>query len=75
MGGAGADPAGRSDGLTALSGIYHAMNGILNDTYYLSLQFILFILDVMIGFPLTDSIARSLGGSISLSLGGKLKLA
>ncbi|MGC8675943.1 MAG: hypothetical protein ACP5T3_00290 [Candidatus Micrarchaeia archaeon] len=42
---------------------------------YLLLQFLLFILDLVIVYALGDNIARMLGGTFRLSFGNKLKLA
>jgi hypothetical protein len=55
--------------------IYTYMNRILMYGIYMILQMLLFAIDLIIMYPLVDSIARSLGGTIRLSLGGKLKLA
>ncbi len=55
--------------------IYTYMNRILLFGVYLIIQMLLFVIDLIIMYPLVDSIARSLGGTIRLSLGGKLRLA
>ena len=66
---------GVSDGLNSLQSIYPALNGIFYYNFYLVLQLLLFILDMIIAYPLIDGIARMLGGTIRLSLGGKLRFA
>lgn len=53
---------------------FPVVNGILFYSFFLLLQFMLFVADIAIAFPLVDSIARTLGGSISVSLAGKLRL-
>ena len=56
-------------------GIYPVLNFSLGYTLYLAFQlFFLFVLDLIIVFPVTDAIAKMLGGTIRFSLGGKLKL-
>ncbi len=50
-------------------------NGLVSTGWYATIQLLLLALDLMIIYPLTDSIARMLGGTIRLSLGGKLKMA
>ncbi len=66
---------GYNAGIASFASIYPGLNGIVNTSIYSILQFILFIADLMIVFPLVDSIAKMLGGTINLQLGGKLKLA
>ncbi len=54
---------------------YPAMNFVIQNNIYIMLQtYFLFILDAIIAFPMTDNIARMLGGTIRLQIGGKLKL-
>ncbi|MDE1854812.1 MAG: hypothetical protein KGH57_00620 [Candidatus Micrarchaeota archaeon] len=67
---------GVNDGITGYDPytIFNIMNGMLFYTFVVILQFLLFIADIAIAYPLTDSIARTLGGTITLQLGGKLKL-
>ncbi len=74
--GSGTSSQGISDGISAFLPytILPAINGMLFYSFGLILQFLLFIADIAIAYPLTDSIARTLGGTITLSLGGKLKL-
>ena len=55
--------------------IYTYMNRILLFGIYIIVQMILFVIDLIIMYPLVDSIARALGGTIRLSIGGKLRLA
>lgn len=65
---------GSYDALSSIDTVFPALNGLLNFSTYLLLQFMLFILDLAIAFPLVDNIAKMLGGSIRLQLGGKLKM-
>jgi hypothetical protein len=61
--------------LQAISNPYPAMNFVIQNNLYIMLQtYFLFVLDAIIAFPLTDNIARMLGGTIRLQIGGKLKL-
>lgn len=66
--------SGYVDGINSFDSIYPAMNGIVNNSIYVILQFVLFVVDIMIIYPLVDSLAGLLGGTIRLQLGGKLKL-
>ena len=63
---------------STIGSIYPALNFLLGygvNGMYLAFQvFFLFVLDLIILFPLTDGIARLLGGTIRFQLGGKLKL-
>ncbi len=59
----------------SFGGIYVFMNGLISTGWYATVQLILFVLDLVIIYPLTDSIAKMLGGTIRLHLGGKLKMA
>ncbi|MGC8888524.1 MAG: hypothetical protein ACP5K3_00910 [Candidatus Micrarchaeia archaeon] len=54
--------------------IYPALNTVVPFFVLLFTQVLLLIIDLMIWFPLVDSIAKALGGTIRLSLGGKLKI-
>ncbi len=63
------------EALLSFDTIFPALNGILAYNSYVVLQFILFILDLGIGFSITSNVAHMLGGDIRLSIGGKLKLA
>lgn len=61
--------------LASINSINPALNLILYYNLYLILQFyLLFILDLMIVYPVTDGLARMLGGSIRFALGRRLKL-
>lgn len=62
-------------GANIFNGVYYFYNYILNYGFYMILQFFIFAADLMILYPIVDSIARSLGGTLRLSLGHKLKLA
>lgn len=66
---------GYASGLCSFSDIYSALDLV---TYYSLLgtvQYLLFIIDLIIAYPLINSIAKSLGGSITLGLGSRLKIA
>lgn len=65
---------GLGDAFQGLYTIYPALSNILYYSAYLMLQLVLFALDLTIGYPLVDSIARALGGSIRLQISGKIKL-
>ena len=54
--------------------IYPALNIIVPFFVLLFGELALLILDMMIWYPLTDSLAKALGGTIRLSIGGKLKI-
>jgi hypothetical protein len=54
--------------------IYPALNDIVPFFLFLFSQLLLLVIDMMIWYPLVDSIAKSLGGTIRLSLGGRLKI-
>ncbi len=54
--------------------IYPALNAVAPFFLFLFAQLLLLVLDMMIWYPLVDSIAKSLGGTIRLSLGGRLKI-
>lgn len=62
-------------GFEAFNGMYPFINDVLQFGFYSIVQFLLFVLDLMILYPLTDNVAKALGGTIRLNLGGKLKLA
>ena len=59
----------------SFGGVYVFINGLISTGWYATIQLILFVLDLVIIYPLTDSIAKMLGGTIRLHLGGKLKMA
>jgi hypothetical protein len=63
-----------NDAILSLQNIYPALNDMLYYSSYMLLQFFLFVLDLIIIFPLVDNIAKMLGGKISLNIGGRLKL-
>ncbi|MCL5419798.1 MAG: hypothetical protein M1354_02870 [Candidatus Marsarchaeota archaeon] len=58
----------------AFFGIYTFYNGFMGSAFYSIVQLLLFAVNLIIMFQLTDGLARALGGSIRLSLGSKLKL-
>ncbi len=66
---------GLGAGITSLTSIYPAFDGIQYYTFNIGLQFILTLLDVVIVVTAAQNIAKMLGGSIRLGLGGRLKLA
>ncbi len=73
--GSSAAGVGYATGLCSFTSIYPAVN---LTTYYSILgitQYLLFIMDLAIGYPIVNGIAKSLGGAVTLSLGGKLKIA
>ncbi len=62
-------------GVSSLTSIYPALNFITSQMYInLIYQFILSILDIIIGFTITQNIAKMLGGNVKLGI-GRLKLA
>ncbi|MDE1804948.1 MAG: hypothetical protein KGH59_04170 [Candidatus Micrarchaeota archaeon] len=65
---------GSDAGSSVLHSMLPSLNGLLDINIFAIVQFLLFIFDLMIIFPVASSIATSLGGSISLSLGRKLKI-
>ncbi|MEM3851338.1 MAG: hypothetical protein QXD17_02930, partial [Candidatus Micrarchaeaceae archaeon] len=71
---AGSSLSGLGAGFASFGTIYPALNGIIYYTFFSLLQFVLFVLDLIIIYPLIDSIAKQLGGTIRFSLSGKLKL-
>jgi len=50
------------------------MNGINYYMLFSLMQIILFVIDLMIAYPITDAIAKMLGGTIRLQIGGRMKL-
>ncbi|MEM3753714.1 MAG: hypothetical protein QW778_03890 [Candidatus Micrarchaeaceae archaeon] len=66
--------SGVGDGLASFGTIYPALNGIMYYTLFSLVQFVLFVVDLLIAYPLVDSIAKQLGGTIRFSLSGKFKL-
>ncbi|MDE1869469.1 MAG: PKD domain-containing protein [Candidatus Micrarchaeota archaeon] len=61
--------AGGADAFGSFSSIYPALNGIIGFSIYCVVQFMLFILDMMITFPLVEALAKSLGGTIDVEFG------
>ncbi|HVA83249.1 MAG TPA: PKD domain-containing protein [Candidatus Aquilonibacter sp.] len=61
--------AGGADAFGSFSSIYPALNGIIGFSIYCVVQFVLFILDMMITFPLVEALAKSLGGTIDVEFG------
>jgi hypothetical protein len=68
---------GLSFGVAAasLENMVVALNYITWYSVSLALQLVLFILDLGIGYSISNGIARLLGGNISLRITGKIKLA
>ncbi len=58
----------------SFNSIFPALNLIIATTSDMLLQFILAILDIIIGFTIANAIARPLGGRVKLGI-GKLRLA
>jgi hypothetical protein len=58
----------------SLSSIYYGLNMIVVNVLFALSQFLLFALDLIIGYPITNGIAKALGGTIDLKVGGKLKI-
>jgi len=54
--------------------IYPALNIYAPYFMFLFAEFAFFLIDLMIWYPLVDSIAKSLGGTIRLELGGRLRI-
>jgi len=54
--------------------IYPALNIYAPYFMFLFAEFLFLLIDLMIWYPLVDSIAKSLGGTIRLELGGKLRI-
>ncbi|MHB1830058.1 MAG: hypothetical protein ACYCO0_01565 [Candidatus Micrarchaeaceae archaeon] len=68
-------PLYQSLSVFSLDAIFVYLNQIFSIGFYIIVQMLLFVFDMIIIYPLVDAIARAMGGSIRLSLGGKLKLA
>ncbi len=62
-------------GTGANGGMFPFLNYELTYGFYLILQLILFVFDLLILYTITDNVAKLLGGTIRLSLGSKLKVA
>jgi len=54
--------------------IYPALNIYAPYFMFLFAEFLFLLIDLMIWYPLVDSIAKSLGGTIRLELGGRLRI-
>jgi len=54
--------------------IYPALNIYAPYFMFLFAELLLLLIDLMIWYPLVDSIAKSLGGTIRLELGGRLRI-
>jgi len=54
--------------------IYPALNIYAPYFMFLFAEFLLLLIDLMIWYPLVDSIAKSLGGTIRLELGSRLRI-
>lgn len=57
------------DGILSFSTIYPALNGIVSMSAFIVVQFILFVLDLIITFPIIEAVAKSLGGTINVEFG------
>lgn len=73
----GGNPAGYLNGANVFSDValYQYMDIILSTGSYIIVQLMLTTIDLVLVYTITDSIARSLGGSIRFQLGGKLRIA
>ena len=60
--------------MQSLVNIYGVINMILGYNIYMIIQFLLFVIDLMIVVPIVRSIAAALGGSVRLGLGKRMKL-
>ncbi len=65
---------GIGTGFLSLTSIYPAFNGIFSYIFPLIIQFVLFVLDIMIVYIIAQEIAKMLGGNLRLGI-GKFKLA
>jgi len=74
--GVAAGTTGVSEGLGSFfyNNLYGVMNGINYYMLFSLMQIILFVIDLMIAYPITDAIAKMLGGTIRLQIGGRMKL-
>lgn len=72
-----ANPAGYLNGANVFSdvAVYQYMDIILSIGTYIVVQLVLTTADLLIIYTITDSIARSLGGTVRFQLGGKLRIA
>lgn len=62
-------------GFDSIDNIYPDINFLMkNELFIIFQQYVLFMIDLVIFFPLTDAIARTLGGTIRLQLGKRFKL-
>lgn len=61
-------------GLSGIVSIYPAFNGIFSYIFPLVVQFVLFVLDIIIVYTIAQEIAKMLGGTLRLGF-GKFKLA
>ncbi len=57
------------------SGIFPALNFVIDNSLDQIVQFILFILDIIIGYATVNGIAGILGGKITLGIGKRFRLA
>jgi hypothetical protein len=57
------------------SGIFPALNFVIDHSLNQIVQFILFVLDIIIGYAIVGGIAQILGGRLTLGIGKKFTLA
>jgi len=56
-------------------GIFPALNFVVDNSLDQIVQFILFVLDIIIGYAIINGIANILGGKVTLGIGKRFKLA
>lgn len=56
-------------GTPLVKGIFPSLNFVIDNTLMQSVQFLLFVMDIIIAVPLTEGIARLLGGTVRLGVG------
>ena len=61
--------------ISSMNSIFPALNMIVDTNGYLLLQFLLFVVDLGIGYSVANGVARVLGGQIRYSITDKIKLA
>ncbi len=62
-------------GIVGKVGIFPSLNFVIDNSLNQLLQFLLFIIDIVMGVALSQGIARLLGGDIALGVGKRFKLA
>ncbi len=67
--------SGINAGLSSQKSIYPVLNGTMYYIFPLVVQFLLFIIDIIVIVTITQNIAELLGGKVRLGLGKRFKLA